>query len=192
MNDYTFWSYILDISCYDNCLYSSYKGANARDDSGMLDYELHDIIMRHFLCYLETNEWHRYQECIAILKEIDICIARFELKESEKAYRYNSADQASTVAERAAIVKQRTADCEKACRKALDIFAIDTWPNSMDNIIFLYKWRVKLAKRGFYIKSSLDFVKALKADYNLMALNIQENIPFILGVILSTIENEDC
>ncbi len=56
--------------------------------------------------------------------------------------------------------------------------------------MFLYKWRTILAKRGFFIKSSIDLVKALKADYNLTALNIQEKIPLTLVVILSTIENE--
>ncbi len=49
-----------------------------------------------------------------------------------------------------------------------------------------------MAKRGFFIKSSIDLVKALKADCDLMALGIQEKIPLILGVILSTVENEDC
>ncbi len=55
-----FGSHAPDISCCDNCLYSSYEGANAGDDSGVPDWELHDITMRHSLRYLETNEWHRY------------------------------------------------------------------------------------------------------------------------------------
>lgn len=147
--------------------------------------------MKYSLRYLETNEWYRHKKRIVIAKEIDICTARFELKESEKAYRYSSASQASIAAERTAIVKQRTADYKKACRKALDIFAIDTWPNSMDNIIFSYKWRAKLAKRGFFIKLSINHIKALKTDCNLRASDIQEKIPLIFGVILLTVENED-
>lgn len=58
--------------------------------------------------------------------------------------------------------------------------------------MFLYKWRAKLTKRRFIIKLSLDFVKALKAGYNLMVLNIQEKIPYILGVILLIVANKDC
>lgn len=61
--------------------------------------------MRHFLCYLEINKWHRYQKHIAITKDIDIRTARFKLKKSEKAYRQNNANQASTVIERAAIIQ---------------------------------------------------------------------------------------
>ena len=94
--------------------------------------------------------------------------------------------------ERIVIVKQKMADCKKIYRKAFNIFVIDTWPNSMDDIIFSYKWRAKLAKRGFFIKLVIDFVKALKADYNLTALGIQEKILFILGMILSIVGNEDC
>ena len=61
----------------------------------------------------------------------------------------------------------------------------------MNDIIFSYKWRAKLAKRGFFIKSVIDLVKALKVDCNLTVLVIQEKIPFILGMILLTVENED-
>ncbi len=155
----------------------------------MPDWELHDITMRHSLHYLEINEWYRHQERIAIAKKIDIHTARFQLKESEKAYRHSSIGQASTAAERTATVKQRMADCEKVCRKALDIFAIDTWPNGIDDIMFPYKWRAKLIKRGFFIKSSIDFIKVLKANYDLTVLGIQEKILFILGMILLTVEN---
>lgn len=56
--------------------------------------------------------------------------------------------------------------------------------------MFSYKWKAKLAKRGFFIKLSLNFVKAFKADCDLTASNIQENISLILGVILLTFENE--
>ena len=59
-NDFTFRSHILDISCYNNCLYSLYKGANAGDNSSMPNEELYNIIMRHFLYYLKINKWHRH------------------------------------------------------------------------------------------------------------------------------------
>ncbi len=76
-DDSAFGSHIPDISCCANCLYSSYKGVNARDDSDVPNWELYDVTMRHFLRYLETNEWHRHQKRITIAKEIDIHIARF-------------------------------------------------------------------------------------------------------------------
>lgn len=60
-------------------------------------------------------------------------------------------------------------DCKKAYRKALNTFAIDTWPNDIDNLMFPYKWNVKLAKCGIFIKSLTDFIKALNADYDPMA-----------------------
>ncbi len=190
-DDSAFRSHALDISCCDNYLYSSYEGANGGNDSGVPDWELHDVTVRHSLHYLETNEWHKHQERIAIAKKIDIYTARFELKESEKVYGYSSASQASTTTERVANFKQKTADCEKACKKALNKFAINTWPYGMDNIMFLYKWRAKLAKRIFFITLSIDLIKVLKTDCNLMALGIQKKILLILGVILLTIEKED-
>ncbi len=61
------------------------------DYSGVPDWELHDIIMRHFLHYLETNKWHRHQKRITIAKKIDIHTVRFELKKSEKVYGHSSA-----------------------------------------------------------------------------------------------------
>ncbi len=70
------------------------------------------------------------------------------------------------------MIKQKTVNCKKVCRKALNIFAIDTWLNSIDNIIFLYKWRTKLAKRKFFIKLLIDLIKVLKVDYNLTILGI--------------------
>lgn len=82
--------------------------------------------MRYFLYYLKINEWYKHQERITIVKEIDICIARFKLKENEKAYGYSSAGQASIIAKKTAIIKQKTVDCKKAYKKALNIFAIDT------------------------------------------------------------------
>ena len=62
----------------------------------------------------------------------------------------------------------------------------------MDDIIFLYKWRAKLAKCAVFIKSATDFVKMLKADCNLAILGIQDKIFLILEVILLAIENQDC
>ena len=90
-DNYAFQSHAPDISCSDNYLYCSYKGgANAGDDFGMPDWEIHDIIMRHSLHYLETNEQHKNQEHIIIAKEIDIRTSRFKLKKSEMAYGYSS------------------------------------------------------------------------------------------------------
>ena len=85
----------------------------------MPNWEQYDITMRHSLYYLKTNEWHKHQKHIAIIKEIDICTARFKLKESKKAYKHSSTGQASTTAKRAAIIKQKMADCKKAYRKFL-------------------------------------------------------------------------
>ena len=180
------------MSCCDNCLYSSYESANAEEDSGVPKWELHDVTMRHSLRYLETNKRHRRQEDIEIAKEIDICTARFALKESEKADGHNLAGQASTAAERAAIAKKRMEGCEKICRKALDRFAIETWPDGMDDIMFPYKWRAKLAKRAVFIKSATDLVKVLKADCDLVTSGIQDEISLILEIILLAVENQDC
>ena len=55
-DDSTFGSHALDISCCNNCFYSLYKNANARNDSDIPDWELHNVTMRHFLHYLETNK----------------------------------------------------------------------------------------------------------------------------------------
>lgn len=134
-----FGSHISDISCDDNCLYNLYKGANIRDDFGVPNWKLYDITIRHFLRYLEINKWYRHQKRIAIAKEIDIYTVRFELKESEKLYGYSNAGQASITVEKATIIKQTMANCKKACRKALDIFAINTWSNCINDIMFLYK-----------------------------------------------------
>lgn len=114
-----------NISCNNNYLYSLYKGVNAGDKIDILDWELLHVIIRHFLYYLEINEWHKHQKDIAIAKKIDICIARFELKANESIYRHNNAGQASIVAKRVAIVKHRMKDCKKICKKAFNIFAIN-------------------------------------------------------------------
>lgn len=95
--------------------------------------------MKYLLCYLETNKWHRHQKNITIAKEINIHTIEFELKESEKAQRHYLAGQVSTIVERVAIIKQKTEDCKKLYRKTLNIFAIETRPNTMDDIIFPYK-----------------------------------------------------
>ncbi len=90
-DDSAYGRFAPDISCCDNCLYSSYESANAEEDSDMPEWELHDVTMRHSLRYLETNEWCRHQEDIAIAKRIDICTARFALKKSEKAHGHSQA-----------------------------------------------------------------------------------------------------
>lgn len=75
--------------------------------------------MRHSLSYLETNKCHKHQKPIAIAKEINICIIRFEVKENETVYKHSSTSQASIIAEKAAIIKQRMADCKKTYKKVL-------------------------------------------------------------------------
>ena len=105
----------------------------------MSKWELYDIIMRHFLYYLKTNKWHRCQKDIKIAKEIDIRTARIVLKESKKADKYSLASQADTAARRAAIAKQKTEGCEKISKKVFNRFVIETWLDSIDNIIFSYK-----------------------------------------------------
>ena len=104
-NDSAYGNLAPKMSCCNNCLYSSYESTNAEKDSGMPEWELHDVTMRHSLRYLETNERHRRQENIKIAKEIDIRTTRFAFKESEKANGHNLAGQASTTTERAAIAK---------------------------------------------------------------------------------------
>ena len=74
--------------------------------------------------------------------------------------------------ETAVIIKQKIADCKKICKKALNIFAIHTSLNNIDDIIFLYHWRAKLAKCGFFIKLAIDFVKALRVDFDLTVSDI--------------------
>ena len=108
------------------------------------------------------------------------------------AHGHNPAGQASTAAERAAIAKQRIEDCEIICKNALDRFAIEIWPDSMDNIMFPYKWRAKLAKRAIFIKLATDLVNVLKADCNLATSDIQDKISLILEVILLAVKNQDC
>lgn len=48
------------------------------------------------------------------------------VKESEIAHGHNLADQASTAAEKAIIVKQKMKSCKKKCKKAFDWFVIET------------------------------------------------------------------
>lgn len=76
--------------------------------------------------------------------------------------------------ERIAIVKQKKEDCKKVYKKVFYRFTIETWPDNMNKIELLYKWRAKLVKFKFFTKSFADFVKMLKADYNLIVLGIQK------------------
>ena len=124
---------------YNNCLYSSYKSANMEEDSVLPEWELHDVTMRYSLNYLETNKRYRRQKDIEIAKKIDIRTTKFAPKEIKSTYGNNLASQGSIAAKKAAIAKQRMEDCEKICRIALDRFAIKTWPDSINDIIFLYK-----------------------------------------------------
>lgn len=78
---------------------------------------------------------------------------------------------------------------EKICRKALDRFVIETWPDGMDNIMFPYRWRAKLAQRAVFIKSATDLVNVLKADCDLATSGIQDKISLIFEVILLAVEN---
>lgn len=148
--------------------------------------------MRHSLHYLETNKWHKHQENIEIAKEIIIYTTRFAFKESKIAHGHNLAGQASTAAEKTAIAKQRIESCKKICKKALGRFATKTWLDSIDDIMFPYKWRVKLAKRAVFIKLAMDLVNMLKADCNVIISGIQDEISLIFEVILLAIENQDC
>lgn len=91
-----------------------------------MNWELYDVTMRHFLHYLEIDKWYKYQDYIPIANEINICIARFELKKSEKVYKHSSAGQTSTVTKRTAIVNHRTPDCKKVYKEAFDTFAMKT------------------------------------------------------------------
>lgn len=78
--------------------------------------------MRHFFYYFEINKWYKHQKYIAITAKIDIYIAKFELKENEKAYKYNNnVGHTSTIIEKAAIVKQKTKNYKKTYRKKLVI-----------------------------------------------------------------------
>lgn len=104
-DDSTFRSHVSDISCYNNCLYNLYEGINIGDNFNIPNWKLHDIIIRHFLCYLEINKWHKHQKYIGIAKKMDIYTTRFELKENRKAYRYNSIGQTSIVIGWIVIVK---------------------------------------------------------------------------------------
>ncbi len=90
VDDTAFGSHAPDISCCNNCFYNLYESVNAGEDSSVPNWELYDVIIRHFLHYLKTNKWYRHQEHIAIAKIINIRIARFELKESEKIYGHSN------------------------------------------------------------------------------------------------------
>ena len=68
---------------------------------------------------MKINKWYKYQKRIIIAKKIDIHTARFELKENEKIYRYNSVGQVSIVVERIAIFKQKMRIAKKHTKKLL-------------------------------------------------------------------------
>lgn len=72
------------------------------------------------------------------------------------------------------MIKQKTEDYKKVCRKVFNIFAIEIRLNNMNDIMFLYKWWVRLIKHGLLIKLSTNLVKMFKADYNLIVLAIQK------------------
>lgn len=55
------------------------------------------------------------------------------------AYKLNLAGQASIAAKKVIIAKQKMKGCTKICRKTLDRFAINTWQDDIDDIIFPYK-----------------------------------------------------
>lgn len=78
-DDSIYGNLISKMFCYNNYLYSLYKSVNAKKDSGMPKWKLHDVIMRHLLHYLETNKRYKRQENIKIAKKIDIHTARFAL-----------------------------------------------------------------------------------------------------------------
>lgn len=80
--------------------------------------------MRYFFYYFQINKWYKYQKYIAIIAKIDIYIAKFELKENEKIYRYNNVGHASTIIEKIAIVKQKTKNYKKTYRKKLVIYLL--------------------------------------------------------------------
>lgn len=73
-------------------------------------------------------------------------------------------------------MKQKTEDYNKSCRKVFNIYSINIWSNNINDIMFLYKTRVKLVKCGFCIILSIDFVKVLEVNCNLIVLGIQKKI----------------
>lgn len=135
----TYGRLALNISCCNNCFYSLYKNVNAEKDFGVPEWKLHDITIRHFLYYLETNERHKVQENIIIAKETDIRTTRFALKKSEKTNRHNQACQAGIAVKKVAIVRQKIENYKKIYKKVFDTFAISTWLENMDDIMFSYK-----------------------------------------------------
>lgn len=81
---------------------------------------------------------------------------------------------------------------KKLFRRALDSFAIGTWSDSINNVIFLFEWRTKLAKYTVFIKLTIDIVKALKVNSDIWVLGIQDEISVIFKVIALVVENRDC
>lgn len=80
MDDFAFENHTQNIFCCNNYLYSLFTGANAGNDFGIPNWELHDVIMRYFLCYLEINKWYKHQKRFIITKEINIYTTKFRFK----------------------------------------------------------------------------------------------------------------
>lgn len=59
---------------------------------------------------------------------------------------------------------------KKLCKKPLNIFITKTYPDSINNIMFLYKWKSKLVKYVIFIKLSMDIIKIVKANLKLIVL----------------------
>lgn len=88
--------FVSNISCYHNCLHSSYESPNVEKNLDILKWKIYNVTIRHFLHYLKINKWCRHQKNIATAKEIYICTAKFAFKKSKKIYEYSQAYQNST------------------------------------------------------------------------------------------------
>lgn len=60
LEDFALGIYVSHIFCCDNRIYSLYNSANIENDLDEPDKQLYNITIRYFLCYFETNKWHRY------------------------------------------------------------------------------------------------------------------------------------
>lgn len=59
-DDFAYRNLALKISCCNNYLYNLYKSVNTKDGSGVPKWKLYNVIIRHFVYYLETNKWYRH------------------------------------------------------------------------------------------------------------------------------------
>lgn len=66
------------------------------------------------------------------------------------------------MAKKAIITKKRIKNYKKIYRKAFNSFAIKTQSNSIDNMMFSFKCRDKLAKNAIFTKLTINFDKVLK------------------------------